>query len=44
VSAYKIRMMKQFRREGFKPWLVIDCDPEVVRRAGVAAGAQGMLV
>ena len=44
VSAYKIKMLKQFRREGFKPWLVIDCDPEVVRQARRAAGAQGLLV
>mgnify|MGYP002529018731 CR=1 FL=1 len=44
VADYKIEEMKRIKREGWKPWLVIDCDPEVVRKARSAAGAQGLLV
>ena len=44
VSEYKIGMMKYLKREGFSPWLFIDSDPEAVRRARSACGAQGMLV
>lgn len=44
VADYKIEEMKRIKREGWKPWLVIDCDPEVVSQARSAAGAQGLLV
>ena len=44
VAEYKIEMIRGLQREGCKPWLLIDCDPEVIRMAKSNFGVQGMLV
>jgi hypothetical protein len=44
VAEYKIEMIRGLQREGCKPWLLVDCDPQVIRMAQSDVGVQGMLV
>ena len=43
-AVVKYAMIQECRTLGWKPWLVVDCDPEIIRRLKGVSGMHGLLV